>query len=201
MVNKKCILDKIKEFYGLKSNKALSEFLGVTKQTISNWYSRNTIDYDVILTKCKEVDLHWLLLGSTEKSVSITLDDNTEIPLRKEDDETDAYLDFKEFNGMSSLFNYLIKRYNYSAEEEKTRKISSAVQIISYFIEQNYIWDGFYRLYEKFKNEQISKEELLHSFEALITRDKKVQFVLSKYEDILSEISEVVLDNEFPTSI
>ena len=68
MVNKTCILDKIKGFYGLKSNKALSEFLGVTKQTISNWYSRNTIDYDIVLAKCKDADLHWLLLDTTEKT-------------------------------------------------------------------------------------------------------------------------------------
>lgn len=198
MVNKTCILDKVKEFYGLKSNKALSEFLGVTKQTISNWYSRNTLDYDIILTKCKDVDLHWLLLGSTERPVNSEIEDNTEISLGEEKDETNAYQGFKEFNGMSSLFNYLIKRYNYSTEEKRTANISNSINSISDFINRHYIWENFYRLYEKFKNEQITKEELLSEFENLITIDKKAYLLLNKYEEILYEISNTIFDYEFP---
>lgn len=198
MVNKTCILDKIKEFYSLKSNKALSDFLGVTKQTISNWYSRNTLDYDIVLTKCKDVDLHWLLLGSTEKPVNIEIEDNTEISLGEEKDETGAYQDFKEFNGMSSLFNYLIKRYNYSTEENITSEISNSVSIISDFIEEHYIWKNFYILYEKFKDELITKEELLSEFENLITKDKKAYLLLNKYEEILYEISKTICDYKFP---
>ena len=42
------ILDRIVTWYGLKNKTELARFLGVTPQTISNWYSRDSIDYDLI---------------------------------------------------------------------------------------------------------------------------------------------------------
>ena len=37
--------------------------LGVSPSTISTWMSRNTIDYDLIFAKCKDVSPGWLLTG------------------------------------------------------------------------------------------------------------------------------------------
>ena len=198
MVNKTCILDKIKEFYGLKSNKALSEFLGVTKQTISNWYSRNTIDYDIVLAKCKDVDLHWLLLGTTEKPINTRAEDNRDFPKRYGGDMEEEYQIFKSFNGMSSLYNYLINRYNYSDTKRVTDNISGSVEIIFGFIADNHIWNNFYKLYDSFEYGQISKEKLLSEFEGLIVKDKKVYSLLNRYETVLNEISNSILDDKFP---
>lgn len=198
MVSKTCILDRIKEFYGLKSNKALSEFLGVTKQTISNWYSRNTIDYDIVLAKCKDVDLHWLLLGTTEKPINTRAEDNTDFPKRYGGDMEEEYQIFKSFNGMSSLYNYLINRYNYSDTKRVTDNISGSVEIIFGFIADNHIWNNFYKLYDSFEYGQISKEKLLSEFEGLIVKDKKVYSLLNRYETVLNEISNSILDDKFP---
>ena len=198
MVNETCILDRIKEFYGLKSNKALSEFLGVTKQTISNWYSRNTIDYDIVLAKCKDVDLHWLLLGTTEKPINTRAEDNTDFPKRYGGDMEEEYQIFKSFNGMSSLYNYLINRYNYSDTKRVTDNISGSVEIIFGFIADNHIWNNFYKLYDSFEYGQISKEKLLSEFEGLIVKDKKVYSLLNRYETVLNEISNSILDDKFP---
>ena len=198
MINKTCILDKIKEFYGLKSNKALSEFLGVTKQTISNWYSRNTIDYDIVLAKCKDVDLHWLLLGTTEKPINTRAEDNTDFPKRYGGDMEEEYQIFKSFNGMSSLYNYLINRYTYSDTKRVTDNISGSVEIIFGFIADNHIWNNFYKLYDSFEYGQISKEKLLSEFEGLIVKDKKVYSLLNRYETVLNEISNSILDDKFP---
>lgn len=33
---------------------------------MSNWKSRNTIDYDLLLTKCEGENLNWLFLGRVE---------------------------------------------------------------------------------------------------------------------------------------
>ena len=198
MINKTCILDKVKEFYGLKGNKALSEFLGVTKQTISNWYSRNTIDYDIVLAKCKDIDLHWLLLGSTEKPITTLAEDNTDFPKRDGEDTEEEYQIFKSFNGMSSLYNYLINRYNYSNTKKVTDNISEAVDVISLFIADNHIWNNFYKLYNSFEHGQIPKEKMLSEFEDLMVKDKKVYSLLSRYETILDEISKSILDDEFP---
>lgn len=198
MVNKTCIFDRIKEFYGLKSNKALSEFLGVTKQTISNWYSRNTIDYDIVLAKCKDVDLHWLLFGTTEKPINTRAEDNTDFPKRYGGDMEEEYQIFKSFNGMSSLYNYLINRYNYSDTKRVTDNISGSVEIIFGFIADNHIWNNFYKLYDSFEYGQISKEKLLSEFEGLIVKDKKVYSLLNRYETVLNEISNSILDDKFP---
>lgn len=59
------ILDRIVTWYGLRNKTELARFLGVTPQTISNWYSRDSIDYDLIFSRCVGVDLNWLVLGAT----------------------------------------------------------------------------------------------------------------------------------------
>lgn len=59
------ILDRIVTWYGLRNKTELARFLGVTPQTISNWYSRDSIDYDLIFNRCVGVDLNWLVLGAT----------------------------------------------------------------------------------------------------------------------------------------
>lgn len=40
------ILNRIMSHYGLRNKTELASFLGVSPQTVSNWYSRNSIDYD-----------------------------------------------------------------------------------------------------------------------------------------------------------
>lgn len=57
------ILDRIILYYGLKNKTGLASFLGVSAQTISNWYSRNSIDFDQVFEKCAGLDLNWLIYG------------------------------------------------------------------------------------------------------------------------------------------
>lgn len=64
--DKTLILNRLKEAYNLNSNADLSRFLGVTPSVINNWYSRNTIDYDLIITKCVDINFNWLLSGKGE---------------------------------------------------------------------------------------------------------------------------------------
>lgn len=64
------ILDRIVTWYGLKNKTELARFLGVTPQTISNWYSRDSIDYDLIFGRCAGIDLNWLILGKTSYIVN-----------------------------------------------------------------------------------------------------------------------------------
>lgn len=57
------ILERIISHYALKNKTGLASFLGVSAQTVSNWYSRNSIDFDLVFEKCSGVDLNWLILG------------------------------------------------------------------------------------------------------------------------------------------
>lgn len=69
ILEKSSVLDRIKQFYGLKGNAELARFLGVAPNTITNWYSRNTFDIDAVYTNCVGMDFNWLLAGE-EKNVN-----------------------------------------------------------------------------------------------------------------------------------
>lgn len=59
--DKSLILSRIKSHYDLKSNADLARFLGIAPNTVSNWYTRNSIDYELIFSKCEDLDLNSLL--------------------------------------------------------------------------------------------------------------------------------------------
>ena len=59
-LDKSMVLDRIKEYYGLNKKVELASFLGIAPTTLSSWYSRNMIDFDIIYAKCVDVDLNWL---------------------------------------------------------------------------------------------------------------------------------------------
>lgn len=62
-MDKALILSRIKKLAGLASDVDLARFLGVTPATLSNWKARGSIDYDLVFSKCKDVNFHWLLTG------------------------------------------------------------------------------------------------------------------------------------------
>lgn len=69
------VIDRLKEHYKIKSDIALSEILGVHKGTVTNWKKRNSLKWDKILAKLKDIDYHWLLTGEyikrTNDSISV----------------------------------------------------------------------------------------------------------------------------------
>ena len=71
ILNKGEILDRIIEFYNLKNKAELAKFLEVAPNTITNWYSRNSFDPDIIFTKCVDIDFNWLLGKNVEKNRSV----------------------------------------------------------------------------------------------------------------------------------
>jgi hypothetical protein len=60
--NANLILDKLKTELKLSTDLALANYLGVNPSTISTWKSRNTVDYALIIAKCKNIDLNWIFL-------------------------------------------------------------------------------------------------------------------------------------------
>ncbi|ATC39626.1 LexA family transcriptional regulator [Elizabethkingia anophelis] len=65
-MNKSLILNDIKSYLGFKTDSDFADFLGIKQNTLSNWKSRNTIDYELIITKCDEINANWLLTGEGE---------------------------------------------------------------------------------------------------------------------------------------
>ena len=67
ILDKTAILDRIKAFYGLEKKIDLANFLNIPSNTLSNWYSRGTLDMDIVFTKCVGIDYNWLLSGEELK--------------------------------------------------------------------------------------------------------------------------------------
>lgn len=63
-MNKVVILNKIKQHYGHHKNVDFAVFLGISPQSLSNWYKRETFDVDVLFTKCVDINPEWLLTGN-----------------------------------------------------------------------------------------------------------------------------------------
>ena len=60
------ILERLFIYFKVGTNAALAQRLGVSATTLSNWKSRNSIDYDLLFTKCEGVNLNWLFFGMGE---------------------------------------------------------------------------------------------------------------------------------------
>lgn len=62
-MEKRDIVIALVEKYANGKNAQFAKLLGVSPQTISAWISRNTLDYDLIFTKCVGLSPKWLLTG------------------------------------------------------------------------------------------------------------------------------------------
>ena len=67
------ILERVKQANNITKDTDLAAFLGLSRATVSNWYSRNSIDYDLVFSKCEHINLDWLITvkGSMERQERI----------------------------------------------------------------------------------------------------------------------------------
>lgn len=62
-MNKELIINRLKAVLNLQTDKALADYLGINKSTVSCWYSRNTLDFDLIFQKCPHISPTYLVYG------------------------------------------------------------------------------------------------------------------------------------------
>lgn len=65
------IINRLREVFEVSSDLQLSKKLGLGNTTVGNWRNRNTVDYELVISKCENVDLNWLFRGkplSAEKN-------------------------------------------------------------------------------------------------------------------------------------
>lgn len=192
------ILDKIKGYFNLKSNKELADFLGVTKQTISNWYSRNSIDYDIVISKCtlasKDIDLRWLLSNNDEKQQDAP---NPAISKKMYDTDDETYSILKVAEGKKALYAYLLKITDYETQSKISYDLFSLISNINEHICDMNIYSKFDSLYEDFKENKISEENLFKEFNLLIKNDKKISEILIPYKRELNAINDILMLHVF----
>lgn len=59
----KDIVERLKIGLGLSSDNALADALGISKTTLSNWKSRNSLDFSLVFSNCEQLSADWLLTG------------------------------------------------------------------------------------------------------------------------------------------
>jgi len=106
------ILNEIKKHYNFKSDSDFAKFLGISTTRLGNWRSRNTFDYELVSTKCEDIDANWLFSGKGNmvkdlKSISNVLEPNVEY---------EKNIDYKE-----KYFEVLEKYYQLNEEIRKLK--------------------------------------------------------------------------------
>lgn len=94
------ILNEIKEYKKFKKDVELADFLGISKQNLSAWRSRNSINVNAIVDKLPELNRSWLLTGDGEMLKSdISLDQ----PMEFTPDQMDKALEVAERMGVELI--------------------------------------------------------------------------------------------------
>ena len=91
-LTKQDVLNRLKEAYNIQKDTELAALLGVSKSTLSNWSSRNTIDYDKVFSLCEHINIDWLLTGRGSMLKSETTPSMSDQDSPKEDDDSPVAL-------------------------------------------------------------------------------------------------------------
>ena len=63
-------LNRLKKFLKIRSDRDLSIFLGLSENTISMWRQRYSFDFDLILEKCPDISIDFLLSGVPPETIT-----------------------------------------------------------------------------------------------------------------------------------
>lgn len=189
--DKNVIIQRLKQYYGLSTNTELANKLGVAQNTISGWIKRNSIDYDLIISKCEDVDFNWLLSGTTtthkqyRSASDIESDKELSKPTRsKRITPISQYL--RQDEAENNLLNYCHKRFG--LEKFYDDEIYLDVYNINLFVEGYDLKQLFSRVYDRFKIDK-DEEVLFHAFNELYTKCFDFYSLLISYKEEIAEIS------------
>lgn len=57
------IIDRLKAALNISADNKLAERLDITKSALSNWQTRNTIDFMKVFSICEQINVDWLVFG------------------------------------------------------------------------------------------------------------------------------------------
>lgn len=64
------VLDRLKQALNITTDTQLADALKVGKATISNWRSRNTVDFSLLFSNCGQTNINWLLNGEGDMATN-----------------------------------------------------------------------------------------------------------------------------------
>lgn len=84
-IDNSLILKQIKSHYGIKKDAEFAKFLDIPPSTLSSWMNRNSFDYQLLISKCVEIDANWLLTGKGEMLRNSKMNDTPNVFMQKTD--------------------------------------------------------------------------------------------------------------------
>ncbi len=115
--NKKMILEELKNYYNFNNDTEFAKFLNIPTQTLSSWEKENYFDLELVYSKCKGVNLYWLITGEGD----VVLDDSYSKLIRIINTKQNS-----NNNNQQQPMHYLVKvnKNDYHFEDMKTQKES-----------------------------------------------------------------------------
>lgn len=105
-LSSKEIIERLKIGLELSSDNALADTLGVSKTTLSNWKSRNSLDFSLVFSLCEHISLDWLLTGKGKMLKSNAQEDEEAAPKISYNPQVgQPYYDVDFLAGFDEVFN------------------------------------------------------------------------------------------------
>lgn len=106
ILSSKEIIERLKIGLELSSDNALADTLGVSKTTLSNWKSRNSLDFPLVFSLCEHISLDWLLTGKGKMLKSNAQEDEEAAPKISYNPQVgQPYYDVDFLAGFDEVFN------------------------------------------------------------------------------------------------
>lgn len=176
VVDKNALLDRIKTVYALRGNKELADFLGVSKSTVSNWYARNTVDYDVVFSRCEQSDILFLLSG-----LSSAIKSETAIEKQKQRR--------KFADGSNSLRNIYDPQNDFDDLEQILILIELADNVLGQYVPSVYINE----IYNALVGNTIQGADLGMKLQETKLMHSELKKILSPYKQKLKELVSILM--------
>ncbi|MFI3328175.1 MAG: helix-turn-helix domain-containing protein [Rikenellaceae bacterium] len=68
------ILERAKRANNIATDSDLAQLMGISRSTISNWKTRETIDYELLFSVCEQADLNWIINGKANTTHESNID-------------------------------------------------------------------------------------------------------------------------------
>lgn len=110
------IIDRLRNAYNMSTDAELADFLEVGASTISAWKRRNTIDFKLIFTKCKELRADYIIYGDKPMFRDKNDPANTARPVAQDDQ---AQYDPSDLKDKAAQFVQIIENLPWPVETRR----------------------------------------------------------------------------------
>lgn len=102
------VISELKTYLGITKDSDLANYLGIKQNTLANWKARNTLDVELIVSKCEFLNPTWLLTG-----------EGSMLKSENSNQKTNTMDDQKLLSHLMNEVEYLRKKLDESETERK----------------------------------------------------------------------------------